>query len=169
MVAMQLAAAHEFGLRQSAQYFQDIWMRSEGKSYDWQGGCYIYNAIGHILWKILRTIYNRTQEILAREGIDEVAVYRGLSLPKGWVKRGKTAQVTHFPLSSWSFNLDEAVRFARRHSKSFEGSEGVVFYSVIPRERIFAISGLTGGGCAKELEVIVLGSGEGKDTTHVLG
>jgi hypothetical protein len=169
MVAMHLAAAHEFGLQQSAQYFQDLQTRSEDKSYDWQGGCYIFNTIGHILRGILRTIYNRTQEILAREGIDEVAVYRGLALPKGWVKKGKTEQVTHFPLSSWSFNLGEAISFARRHSRPSEGLEGVVFFSVIPRERIFAISGLTGGGCAKELEVIVLGSSEGKDKTHVLG
>jgi hypothetical protein len=169
MVAMHLSAAHEFGLQQSAQYFQDILTRSEDKSYDWHGGCYIFNTIGHILRSILRTIYNRTQEILAREGIDEVAVYRGLVLPKGWVKKGKTEQVTHFPLSSWSFNLGEAREFARRHSRPFEGLEGVVFYSAIPRERIFAISGLTGGGCAKELEVIVVGSSEGKDTTYVLG
>jgi|GEM_PF-2479630 len=108
---------------------------------------------------LVREMYNNTQDFLAKEGITEVPVYRGLyfnKLPDGisWKTLKNDYQVITIrmnPASSFSLDAEKASAFAGG------GRYQVVIAARVPAQDILSIP-LTGAGVRDEAEVIVLGS-----------
>ena len=101
--------------------------------------------------KVVRAMYNATQERLKKEGISEVTLYRGTksyvsaSTGKEAGTRGTIVQVSHNAASSWSATYEPATRF------------GNVASMRVPVSRVLS-SARTGFGCLNEAEFVVLGS-----------
>jgi hypothetical protein len=101
--------------------------------------------------------YDQTQEFLKSKGITEITVYRGtkqdFSVPSGTISQVSASQR---PLSAWSIDLSTAQDFASGLGSDYVAGSGSVFRQVIPASKVFAVP-MTGSGCYKEYEVIVLG------------
>jgi len=113
--------------------------------------------------KILRTMYNSTQEWFGQSGFsptDTVRVYRGIQSDKAFdYTVGQSTTAKGNPLESWSFDFGVAERFARGYPSS-GGSpylRGAVMSMNVPVNRIVS-SGRTGFGCMAEGELVLLGS-----------
>jgi hypothetical protein len=116
--------------------------------------------------KFVRTQYNLTQEMLAKEGVREVVLYRGMKWPNEptsipteiksllSTRRGSGVVAVHGnPLSSWSTKYHTADSFTSGHEiRAIAGTK-------VDARRILSTP-YTGFGCLKESEVVLLG---GKD------
>ena len=102
----------------------------------------------------VRAQYEETQALLAKDGIEEVTLYRGMRQAPANVKPGlSTWDVTDNPVASWT------IRHSTAHGSYFYG--GTMLRSSAPAHMIFSTP-LTGFGCAREWEVLILNGGENK-------
>ena len=117
----------------------------------------IVKARGPFYRRALRHMYENTQDALQAEGIEEVALVRGMNLaerPK-WLEGGKRydeVEVPLQPMSSFSSQIGTANTFMR--------SEGVVVGATVHRSWVLGTA-RTGFGCLNEYEYVVL-AGPGK-------
>jgi len=96
--------------------------------------------------KALRTMYENTQKYFADQGITEVIMYRGVNFDNPTIKTGSTVKVRGNALESWSADPKTA------------GTFGNVVMSVkMPVSRILSTP-MTGFGCLKEYEYVILGA-----------
>jgi hypothetical protein len=106
---------------------------------------------------VMAAMYERTQALLRERGIASVRAWRGWSwvddehVP-AWAKAGGEAVVPHRPMSSYSLSREVAERFAAEAGRG----DSLTRWDV-PAERIVACP-LTGWGCLREQELVVLGS-----------
>jgi len=90
--------------------------------------------------KLLKAQYDETQKLLKKKGIKNLHVYRGV----GNSYNGQS-KVNLQPLSSFSLERVVAKNFGKN-----------IIQTIVPAEKVFSCP-LTGFGCTKETEVVVLG------------
>jgi len=102
--------------------------------------------------KILRAMYENTQEELSKAGIKDVVLFRGKE--PGWkdttgqpMYKGMDFKIVSNAASSWTAVPEIAVGF------------GDVITARVPTKRILGTA-RTGFGCLRELEYVVLGGGD---------
>lgn len=163
-IAIQRAIAKEFGLSTRTMprisrgidvLASDIWYK-EGKA----------------LRRLVRVMYEETQSELAANGINELALYRGMNWEKGktpsWAKdivrkSDKEIDITEMPLSSFSNDPYIARAFATETPggtpSEYIAQQKVMIriQVVVPRENILSTP-WTGFGCLSEKEFTVLQS-----------
>lgn len=122
-----------------------------------------YREVKAALKRLTMEIYETTQKILQEDGIEEIILYRGVSLPEDLKEPGllniRPGTVREFiwkgrPLESTSKNFGVAHWFGDKAGRK----PFLIAYNV-PRERVFSISSIF--GCESENEFIVIG-GEAK-------
>jgi hypothetical protein len=109
------------------------------------------------LQQVARAMYDNTQAQLEKLGIEEITLWRGSNRAeaKNWpdesVEEGTEVSINSNACSSWSTDKEWAMPFRDAKAPAF-------FKTVVPRASVFstAISGL---GCLREKEVVVLGVG----------
>jgi hypothetical protein len=106
---------------------------------------------------IARHMYENTQDQLKKEGIDSVLLYRGVNFSAGkapkWTQYGRRRNIALQPISSFTSNVEIALRFSGTSSSSYSAH---IIAMEVPRERIFSTA-RTGNGCLNEYEYVVLG------------
>jgi hypothetical protein len=109
----------------------------------------------------LQAQYDNTQEFFKAQGVDSLTLQRGLGWGQfdqipDWARTQGPAEVPLRPLSGWSSDPNEALRFS-----SFRGGQynGAVISAEVPAARILAFP-RTGIGCLNEQEFVVLGGVE---------
>lgn len=112
--------------------------------------------------KLLRAMYNKTQQELQEAGVEEVVLYRGVRyLAEAPIKQYEIETIRENAVESWSLSHNVAVQFAENPQGMGEGKVlkeyGMVIQAVVPRERILSTA-KTGFGCLSEYEFTVLGS-----------
>ncbi|HVJ72042.1 MAG TPA: hypothetical protein VM531_11155 [Sphingomicrobium sp.] len=101
-----------------------------------------------------RTEYEHTQAWFKERGISEVTVYRGQSFASDpGLKVGSTQKVTMQPASSWTTDQSVAQSFADNH---YMRGPSFVLAARVPVGKILSTA-VTGRGCLKEAEVLMLG------------
>jgi|GEM_PF-3358006 len=147
--ALQLAAREEFDLKGASLAF-DAEAAASARA--------AYGAEEAGLRALLRSMYENTQDYLAKHDINEVILYRGLGwhlddphLPKGveWDGTGALREVALQPLSSFASDPYAAGMFAGGERALFIGDR-------IPAEDILSL-GQTGFGVLPESEFVLLG------------
>ena len=142
------------------------------------------NIVGGSVRKILRAMYENTQETLAKAGVEQVPVYRGLTLAAedmgegvsmfnaaGYKSRShamredrlgiqyvRKGRVNMNPISSFSTDYRTSLSF----STMGDGFQSIIT-ALVPRERILSTF-TTGFGCMPEHELTILG-GDGMEAT----
>ncbi len=120
---------------------------------------------GQRLQKIVTTIYERTQDSLAKQGIgkyDYVNVMRGMIYEAANDRlslhsQGDTVGYGGNPVASWSTWLPTARAFGEGgHAQRVGLENGYVIETNVPRWAIFSTA-MTGIGCLREQEVLVFG------------
>src|SRR5258708_7804858 len=155
LITFQQAARDEFGLVSETFYTPAKVRAAERK----------FGAVQDGMRAFVRAMYENTQEALARDGVDEVVVYRGMATlrwaegraPEDLVfdEQVHRADIVMKPQSSWTTSLDEAMKYANERSYA-NGAPAMVMAARVPRERILA-TGLTGAAHKAQAEVAVLG------------
>lgn len=102
--------------------------------------------------KILRAMYNWTQDRLSAHGIKELTLYRGLSLPKEALPEGQTAHYRGNAVDSWTSSLGTAGNFSHG---------GYILAARVPARNVLCTA-VTGMGCLKECEFVLM---TGKNAT----
>jgi hypothetical protein len=135
------------------------------------------NANLTTLTAAIEAMYESTQEFFRSQGITHVRAHRGIQLSldsmenedltdsdKKILEDIKQAQAnpesfdfTHYPLSSWSFDPDQAVRFANMDLTKFLRRRGVVMVTIVPIEDIFSLP-YFGLGALDEYELVLVGN-----------
>lgn len=152
--AMQVAASEEFGIPLN-QYLQS-------KLSNWTPFSSWKPTLEEAR-KVVRAMYDLTQEYLTQQGITSMRLFRGMGwgqndLPGpidelfGGQLSGRFSEVAELdfnPLSSWSIDIDTAQGFA-------DGSYRVLAAIDVDASRIFC-NPFTGAGCLNEYEFVVLG------------
>ena len=155
-VALQLAAAEEFGLHDTAELSHvDRAAMENGRALLNQTGVRPgYKAF-------LQAMYDNTQDWLEAQGVDEVQVYRGIELPSladREVSEHIQARTTYSeerrdvslqPMSSFATDPESASDFMSSY-------HGAMLAMRVPKERVLSLC-ITGFGCRSEDEVVVLG------------
>lgn len=140
-VAIQRAAAEQFGLDESSKYLADhtpAYAHALSPTNWGPGDVEVFRSY-------VKAVYANTQEYLLAHGISEVTVSRGYK-PLSDQQFGDNASVRNNPLSSWSQDDHIARKFA----------SGALASITVPASRIFS-TWKTGSGCPDESEVILLG------------
>jgi hypothetical protein len=108
--------------------------------------------------KILRAMYNNTQDRFAKMGIKTIRIFRGYDPPGGVgaPPNETVVRLANNVLSSWSCNFRTAEQFG-----------SVVLAIDVPVSRIIG-SCQTGLGCLYEHEFILLGDNSSYDEAYVL-
>lgn len=172
-IALQIAAAREFGAPGARERFVES-MRARSKEITEIAEDHDASH-GKLTQQVLRAMYENTQEQLAKEGIKEVVISRGIGVPAegspGWVSdRGKHdgVEMNFRPLNSFSAERATAKSFALRKMVENRGSySGVVIDAEVPVSRIFSTA-RTGLGCLTEYEYVVIGGRKAKVSAEVL-
>lgn len=168
-IVIQRAAVAEFGLGSESISGISEHAKREGA---WSEEA--YGEQGSLYRKVLRKMYEYTQEEFAKAGVKEVTVFRGMrlgeeSIPKEvlgkWEGPGPrlTAETTlrANPISSYSAARTIAGEFYSQYDGSIDGGGyPVLVATVVPVSRILSTA-RTGLGCLPEYEYTVL-SGPGK-------
>ena len=110
----------------------------------------VYDKHSKALRAFVREQYNHTQEWLAKNGIKEVTLYRGMRAATGPEETESEEEVALQPLSSFSTDPDVAMGFTG------SGEHDIVMAMRVPASRILG-SCQTGFGCKNEAEMVVLG------------
>lgn len=117
-------------------------------------------ALRSSLRAFVRAQYEETQRYLKDLGVDEVTIYRGLTVNPSdpavpWGVGLSVTPATDNPIASWSFRHNTA-----RRSHFFGGT---MLRASVPREMIFSFP-RTGFGCADmgEAEVLVINTGHNR-------
>ena len=133
-IAVQMMAAKEFGLSNAANpakvYGHD---EAEVESY--------IGRAGNRIPQYLQAVYANTQEHLAKAGVTEITLYRGMH----HIELEKRGTVRMNPLSSFSTSQESAMNFGK-----------VVIKVKVPASQVFSTS-ISGPGCYNEAEMVVLG------------
>jgi hypothetical protein len=112
----------------------------------------------------LKAVYQRTQDTLAAAGVEEMVLYRGMTVdPRdaGAFRQGKDVALVHDvpmklqPLSSFTESFETAAQFANA-AEDDDIDNSVIMAVRVPRQRIFSTA-ITGPGCLEETEAIILG------------
>lgn len=146
----ELAYGDSLGTMRSADEFIAFLKGTEEKSLD-------------LTRKAIESVYRRTQQDLAANGITSLTLYRGLTMPyegeAASYSIGKTILATSNALSSWSASEHVSdTMFAKVETgKRRQTSMGVVQVVDIPASRVYA-SPRTGHGCLADWEFILIGS-----------
>lgn len=108
---------------------------------------------------IARRMYEQTQDELAKDGIEYVSVYRGMSFgnpPPTWAQYGlQRAELQ--PINSFSVDKGTAKRFANGLAGNGGGSHKILVKARVPRSRIIG-SARSGFGCLSEGEFVIMDS-----------
>jgi len=150
-LAIQKAAAEEFGLKETAE-----WQGEDGDKVDDE-----YSKNGDLYRAFLRAQYDETQDYLAKNGITQVPLYRGMEFFEDEFNEitgaGGFPEIATRPLSSFSYDSIVAQKFADG-TFSTQGSDykGMVLSGVAPASRVFSCAE-TGLGCYSEREIVLLG------------
>jgi hypothetical protein len=147
---MQIAVQDEFGLVDAAIDHMEMVIDSRGEEQTELGRR--VRDIYKMDRAYSRIEYENTQAWFKERGIAEVTVYRGMAVPEGSLELGKSTTVAMQPASSWSTDLETARSFMRSREKQ----DPVLLRARIPASRILSTA-VTGRGCLKEAEVLVLG------------
>jgi hypothetical protein len=152
-LGLHIAAAREFGIPGG-----ETGLRSQlAPSLDKKVTTYLNKNVAKDQ-KILRAMYDSTQEQLRREGVSEVTLHRGMHLP-GNVRNGNQ-QVALRPMSSFTSDEQQARAFAENTygtAKVAKGTgRGMLMTTTVPASRILA-TGATGLGLANQAEYIMMG------------
>lgn len=123
----------------------------------------ITNKHGKVLQSYVQATYDLTQEFLAKQGIKEITVYRGV---RDVASLGGVADSTEIfdvktrPASAWSVNPQTAKSFASELDYSnvtdVKRIVGGVIQSVVDVSQVLGMAG-TGMGCFHEFETVLLG------------
>lgn len=134
-LAMQLAAAEEFGLKDTYTWPASMSLKEDTK---WE-----LNKHRELYRAFLREMYNNTQEWAKQNGVTKVRLRRGSGTYVGPV--GSKANAKLRPMSSFSSNYGIAAQFGSHRIEAYVPIEWVVGNAA------------TGYGCQGEYEWIVLG------------
>jgi len=154
-VTMQHAVNEEFGLKARTDHMP----MDNPKFADY------YAQNGAAYRAFAREMYNATQEELARDGIKEMTLYRGVKFrtPEQAQEAGfKTDSTAHEatigqqPASSWSYSFRTAYKFS-----GGSAIPGAMVAARVPASRVLSTM-KTGFGCKNEQEVVLLGSTDDK-------
>ncbi len=117
----------------------------------------------------LRTTYDRTQADLAKAGITEISVYRGMRTKDPIGSVGDHVELkTQAALVSWTPSSKTATYFAtlkKTKQKVKLPPSGTILKMTIPAKRVFSTP-WTGLGYASEQEYVVLGKGRDVAAIH---
>lgn len=141
-LVLQMAMKEEFGLT------GEVFVRDVTESIKTQTRAR-YVRERAFLRKFVRAMYEHTQEELAKQGISEISVYRGMNFYNGtphWAVIGNRARAELQPANSFSSSKSVSKRFG-----------STIFSGTIPRERIIGTA-RTGFGCRNELEFVIMDS-----------
>lgn len=154
-IAMQLAAQKEFGLKGVSLWWDKDALEMATK----------YFKTHEIpLRRFLREMYNDTQEHLAKQGLKSIRVTRGfkgdvgIKLSTKANKMSKT-NIQLQPMSSFSSDFETAQHFG----DPLPTQHSALFFAEVPAKRVLSCP-VTGFGCEREFEWVVLGSQKGKET-----
>jgi hypothetical protein len=162
--AVQMAIQREFGVTNvSLPRSTDYVKKLAGKLLS------SHNGVGEkTLRRVVRAVYDNTQEHLASKGIKELTVFRGMSWEEGdfpsslsGKSKGDSIGMKSQPASSWSLSRREANNFGPNPFSSRLNS-GITFGAKVPAKSVFSTF-MSGAGCMREAEVIILG-GKGEST-----
>lgn len=123
----------------------------------------VYKATGPFMRRVARAMYEETQEQLAKAGIKEVSVHRGVNFGQRgdkspeWfeqLKRGSavTRPISEKVLSSWSSSSGVASKFAVIGGRG----QACLIGATIPARQVFCTA-RTGMGCLNEYEFVLFG------------
>lgn len=161
-IALQLRAREVFGLD---DFQPPHWLQADGYG---QTGILdsaekLADEHKRVIDRILKTVYDHTQEKLKAANISSMVLYRGMGIKKAdyAAPLGElhTGTVRLQPLSSFSSSHSEAQFFAG------QSDVHVVSAMRVDRKNVFSTA-ITGPGCANELEFIVLGRKKGYTVAH---
>ena len=122
---------------------------------------------GEVYRDLLRTQYRVTQELLARYGITELALYRGMAFPAAerpaWTDAADGTVIAApeaRPISSWSSDQAVARDFAGRATDHGHSGplRGVTIASRVPASLVLSLPH-SGFGCLRESEFVVMADG----------
>lgn len=167
--ALQIAIAQEFGLTESYEFLREM-LHELDESREAPNivaeTAFLYDTLKPLLHKYVRAVYDETQKFLAQSGLEELWLIRGVALPREWVASLQeddfnAYEAPFLPASSWALSAETAESFAVRTSRERPGTEPVTYLIRIPKEAFPNIisTALTGWGCFKETELVLLFSG----------
>lgn len=104
-------------------------------------------ACKEALKEFVHAQYEETQDVLKKQGLDEVYLARGMKFDAKHDAKGGAANLRLQPASSFSTSIDTA--------RAFASSGGTVFLTKVPRQQILSTYH-SGFGCTSEHEVVVL-------------
>ena len=110
----------------------------------------IKKQYGEALTALVKAQYRLTQEWLEERGIEKLVVYRGIKEPRSVDNKKGLVQLR--PLSSWSQNQREALKF----TGGTPNPTGGMLRTVIDAKDVFSTP-FTGFGCLEEDEIVVIG------------
>jgi hypothetical protein len=158
-LAIQEAAIHEFGLNR----FRD-WAMSDETRGAVDGAVRQHGAVHR---ELLRVQFEKTQQELARMGVNDIVLYRGYSWPEeirpDWSLADEGSEMPmplQRPLSSWASDRQVAADWLVRSQ-----DPGVILAARFPREQVLAFP-RTGIGCLWQYEFVVL-AGHGSVTLDI--
>ena len=162
-LAVQMAVAQKFGLTAASDQLRDGTMASRiWPSEQWWNEKVQAVSRDPLQAAYVKAVYDNTQAKLAKAGITELPLYRGMVMDpnspvsfhddiKQLVKKG-TDTVMSNPLTSWSASRVVALDFTHRGDRDMS----VLMKAMVPASRIWSTA-QSGPGCRSEYEYIVLG------------
>lgn len=149
-IMIQLAAKKEFGLKGTTLWWEKEALK-EAKE--------LFKIHEKAIRRFLREMYNDTQSYLVKQGLKTVRVVRGykgnIGIKPSVINNSMSrAKIQLQPVSSFSANFNTAISFSG--SATIKSPSSLIF-AEIPANRILSCP-VTGFGCKKEFEYVVLGS-----------
>jgi hypothetical protein len=162
--ALQIAIAQEFGLKDRYDaVLKRLRELSSGDEdpYLVEETAFLYNTFKPLLHKYVRAVYDETQEFLKETGLEELYLMRGVGVPDD-VAKGlsewelKLVEPPFLPASSWTFEYETAVRFAKWMATRYN-LKPALYMIRLPKEAFHLIisTALSGWGCFLEDEIVL--------------
>lgn len=103
--------------------------------------------------KFVRDVYTQTQKFLKENGVEELVLYRGMTIDNvhGTLDDPKTVKIHDNILSSWTSEMVTAAMFGEPWLR-----DNIVLEARIPASKIFSMARI-GIGCFGEAEFVALG------------
>lgn len=157
----QITAEREFGLKNTVKWDVDKSMQ--------EAIAERAPVLAPVQSRLLRAMYDRTQEQLAKAGVTEITVARGMGLNRNDADRaiGSTT-VTMRPMSSWTTNIatSDDFAFSQAGELTSPNPKAVRVVARVPASQVLSMPG-TGYGCLEEYEVVLLGGEMGASTENI--